>query len=92
MQLLNVTLKSRPHEPELVGFEKLLTKTLKCISRSVFEQNRNFFLLIRLEINFVDVLGTIYVKKFFIVAPTQEAVEGGSFFAFSLVILFRPTL
>ena len=32
MQLLIVSLKSRPHEPEFVGFEKLLSKTLKCIN------------------------------------------------------------
>ena len=36
MQLLSVSLKSRPHEQELVGFEKLSTKTLKCINQSVF--------------------------------------------------------
>ena len=43
MQLLSVSLKSRPYEPESVGFEKLLTKILKCINRSVFEQIMNFF-------------------------------------------------
>ena len=31
-------------------------------------------------------------KKVFFVAPTQVAVEEGSFCTFSLVILFRPTL
>ena len=46
---------SRPHEPELVGFAKLFTKTLTYISRSVFEQIVNFFLLDKLKINFVDV-------------------------------------
>ena len=37
MQLLSVSLKSRPNDPELVGFEKLLMKTLRFISESVFE-------------------------------------------------------
>ena len=60
MQLLSVSLKSRPHESELVGFEKLWTKTLKSISRSVFEQNRNLFLLDRLQINFVDFFFFLY--------------------------------
>ena len=48
---LSVSLKSRPNDPELVGFEKLLTKTLRFISESVCE-HIIFFLLDRLKINF----------------------------------------
>ena len=102
MQILSVSLKSRPHEP-VCGLWETNDENLKMhivcqfLRKFCLKNYKHFFSKSNcgtqgqkfekvIDNSILPVLGPFFCKKVFFVAPTKEALGGVGLFAFSLVI------